>query len=249
MNSAQTPTQARTCRLNKFIANAGICSRRDADRLIFDGHIKVNDQIITNPGFKLAESDAVLYDDQPVLQRLQHEYIMLNKPIHVVTTLDDPQGRVIVTDFLPASLRKLRLFPVGRLDYFSEGLLLLTNDGELANRLMHPRYENYKIYEVKIRGKVRDSDLKSMRSGMTLSDGTRLLPVEVEKKYASPESACIKVRLKEGKNRQIRRMCEQLGLTVLSLKRIAEGVLELGSLPSGKWRRLSPEEIAGLKNS
>lgn len=243
------PDSHNSCRLNKFLATAGICSRRKADELIFTGHVKVNNAVITNPAFKVSEKDNIFYDGKPVTSFRQSEYIIINKPIHVVSTLKDPQNRTIITDLLPANLQKLRLFPVGRLDYFSEGLLLLTNDGELANRLMHPRYAHHKIYNVKIRGKIVDKQLAVMCSGMKLADGTQLLPIEAKRKYESLEFTILEIKLREGKNRQIRKMCEKLGLVILSLKRISEGVLELGSLPPGKWRKLSPAEIVKLKKS
>lgn len=238
-----------TTRLNKFLASAGICSRRKADQLILAGLVKVNGQPVLTPGFKVEAGDEVLCDHKPVKIAKDFEYIIVNKPVRMLTTLSDPQKRPVITDLLPPNFSHLRLFPVGRLDYFSEGLVLLTNDGELANHLLHPRYAHSKVYEVKYRGQVADGQIHIMRSGMTLQDGARLQPVGVKRKLADDNFTVLEMTLREGKNRQIRRMSEELGLIILSLKRISQGVLKLGKLAPAKWRKLSNAEVRLLKNS
>lgn len=171
---------------------------------------------------------------------------MLHKPVQVICTLHDPQGRPTVLDCLTRSMRRNRVYPVGRLDYFSEGLLLLTNDGALAQRLMHPRHHQPKTYDVLIRGQVPPAALEEMRRGMTLAEGEKLHPVEVESRMQANGHTRLRMILHQGVNRQIRRMCRDLGLTILRLKRIRLGPLELGDLPVGESRFLSRQEIAAL---
>ena len=173
---------------------------------------------------------------------------MLNKPVQVVCTVSDPEGRRTVLDCLPQNYRGLRLYPVGRLDYFSEGLLLLTNDGQLAQRLTHPRHHQPKTYEVLVRGTVPEAALKTMRRGMRLAEGEDLLPVDVAAQPAAGNTM-LQMVLRQGFNRQIRRMCRDLGLTVLRLCRVAQGALRLGNLASGKTRHLTDAEIANLRES
>jgi 23S rRNA pseudouridine2605 synthase len=169
--------------------------------------------------------------------------------VHAVTTVNDPQGRKTVLDLLPEELRARRLFPVGRLDYMSEGLLLLTNDGEVTLRLTHPSYEHAKKYEVLVRERVTEKALATMRQGMRLKEGERLAPVEVEAAPESSGATLLRLTLRQGVNRQIRRMCRDLGLTILRLRRVELGPLRLGSLAPGKWRALTESEIQNLKSS
>ena len=173
---------------------------------------------------------------------------MLNKPVQVVCTVSDPEGRPTVLGCLPQSYKGLRLYPVGRLDYFSEGLLLLTNDGQLAQRLTHPRHHQPKTYEVLVRGTVPEAALKTMRRGMRLAEGEDLLPVDVTAQPAAGNTM-LQMVLRQGFNRQIRRMCRDLGLTVLRLCRVAQGALYIGNLASGKVRPLTDAEIAKLRES
>jgi 23S rRNA pseudouridine2605 synthase len=174
---------------------------------------------------------------------------LLHKPVQTVCTVNDPEGRPTVMAYLPPEVRHLRLYPVGRLDYFSEGLLLLTNDGELAQRLTHPRHHQPKTYEVLIRGSVPETALAVMRRGMRLDEGQALLPVDVEAKTAENGNTLLRMVLRQGVNRQIRRMCRDLGLTILCLRRVAQGPLALGSLKPGAARALAPGEVAGLRQS
>ena len=239
-------------RLNKFLADAGLASRRGADALIQAGRVTVNGEIQREPGTRVEPGrDAVVCDGRPVKPRLNAEpsYIMLHKPVHTVTTVRDPQGRRTVLDLLPEDLRALRLFPVGRLDYMSEGLLLLTDDGELTLRLTHPSHEHPKRYEVFVREDVPDKAADLMRRGMRLKEGERLAPVEIEIARQANGTTLMRMTLRQGVNRQIRRMCRDLGLTILRLRRVGLGPLSLGDLPPGKWRRLNAQEIRTLKSS
>lgn len=233
-------------RLNRAIASAGAASRRKADELIKAGRVKVNGETALNPATQVASADRIELDNILLDLSPPLVYLMLNKPTHTVTTAHDPQGRKTVLDLLPAEFKNLRLYPVGRLDYFSEGLLLLSNDGELANRLMHPRHHLPKLYEVRIRGGVSAKALAQMESGMLLEDGTRLLPVKAKTRPLADGDSLLVLELRQGVNRQIRRMCDQLGLVILSLKRIAQGPLELGNLKSGELRRLTKKEVDAL---
>ena len=168
-------------RLNKFIAASGYCSRRKADELIFAGAVQVNGVVERSPGRRILSDDLIQVEGQQLAALpASFSYIMLHKPIQVMCTAHDPQGRPTVLDCLTAEMRRNRVYPVGRLDYFSEGLLLLTNDGELAQRLMHPRHHQPKTYDVLVRGTAPAAALATMRRGMTLAEGEHLRPVEVE---------------------------------------------------------------------
>lgn len=246
----ETPSQdVAGIRLNKTIAQAGYCSRRKADELIFSGRVRVNGQVEQNPARHVLPDDAVLVDGRALSAAQKFCYLILHKPVQTVCTVRDPEGRSTVMDYLPPALRNLRLYPVGRLDYFSEGLLLLTNDGELAQRLTHPRHHQPKLYEVLVRGSVDVAALEVMRHGMRLAEGEALLPVEVEKKETQGGDSLLRMVLRQGVNRQIRRMCRDLGLTVLRLRRVGQGPLTLGDLKPGTARELTDTEVAALKKS
>ena len=241
-------TAADGLRLNKVIAASGLCARRKADELIFAGRVAVDGHTETNPGRRVLAGESVSVDGTPVSAPKEPAYLLLNKPVHTVCTLNDPQGRPTVMDCLPKAARGLGLFPVGRLDYFSEGLLLLTNDGDLANRLIHPRHHVDKVYEVLVRGAVPERHLETMRRGMRLSDGTPLLPVKASRGQAEDRrDTLLHLVLRQGINRQIRRMCDDLGLTILRLRRVAEGGLSLGALKPGEARFLEPREWQALR--
>lgn len=234
-------------RLNKFIAASGYCSRRKADELIFAGAVQVNGMVEHVPARRILPDDVVLVEGRRLAALpTSFSYIMLHKPIQVMCTAHDPQGRPTVLDCLTAEMRRNRVYPVGRLDYFSEGLLLLTNDGELAQRLMHPRHHQPKTYDVLVRGTVPAAALATMRRGMTLAEGEALRPVEVESRMQANGHTRLRMVLHQGVNRQIRRMCRDLGLTILRLKRIRLGPLGLGDLPPGSCRFLSGTEVAAL---
>lgn len=236
-------------RLNKALAQAGVCSRRAADDLIFAGRVTVNGETVTEPGRRVDPgTDRVEVDGRPLAAPpSRHIYILLHKPVGVVTTLSDPEGRPMVLDLLPASMRKRRVVPVGRLDVMSEGLLLLTDDGELVNRMTHPRHHVPKTYTLTVRGAVDESALATMRGGMRLAEGEELAPVEARITGRTRESTLLELVLRQGVNRQIRRMCRDLGLTVQKLKRTAIGPLALGDLAPGRTRELTRDEVGRLR--
>lgn len=243
------PGGDRAQRLNRAIAARGLCSRRKADEYILAGKVLVNGIPEANPGRRVAPGDNVVVDGTALPAPEAPVHLMLHKPVHVVCTVSDPQGRATVLDCLPEDRRSVRLFPVGRLDYFSEGLLLLTNDGELAQRLAHPSHHQARVYEAVVRGKVEERALDAMRGGMTLKEGERLLPVEVRRTGMRNGDTLLSLTLRQGVNRQIRRMCRDLGLTVLRLVRVAMGPLELGTLAPGQARDLTQAELDALSGT
>ena len=234
-------------RLQKILSGAGICSRRAAESYITAGRVKVNG-ITANLGDSAdLEADEILVDGRPLRKNGPRPvYIMLNKPRGYVTTLSDEAGRKTVADLL--SDVPERVYPVGRLDMHSEGLLILTNDGDLAHHLTHPSHEVYKEYLVKL--SPDEDGLPSPEkplSGVIELDGEKLLPAKC-RLLAKTESGYIMIiAIRQGKNRQIRRMCAKCGYTVNSLKRVSEGDVKLGELPSGRWRYLTEKEISYLK--
>ncbi len=242
-------------RLNKALADAGICSRRKADELIFAGLVTVNGVKPESPGVRIdPEKDHVVCKGKKVVFSTGKKacILMLHKPISVVSTVKDPEGRKTVLDFLPQAYKQRRIYPVGRLDFFSEGLLLLTDDGELANRLMHPRWHMPRIYHVKVRLPGKDYNLPRtlviMQRGMKLAEGEELAPVKVEimGKQKGLE-LWLAFTLSQGINRQIRRMCRDTDLTILTLRRVQQGPLLLGDLPRGEVRELTDEEVSLLR--
>ena len=248
MRSPQkTPALQNGIRLNRAIAARGLCSRRKADTLILSGKVLVNGVPENNPARRVAIEDAIAVNGKELHPEQPMRHILLYKPVGIVCTVHDPEGRPTVMDFLPSYLRGTRLYPAGRLDFFSEGLLILTNDGDLAQRLTHPRHHLPKIYEVLVRGAMRPFMLEDMRQGMRLPDGVDLLPVEVEARKSGNGNTLLRLTLRQGKNRQIRRMCEALGVTILRLVRVAQGPISLGNLKPGQTRELSPAEVAALK--
>lgn len=231
-------------RLNKFLAGTGLCSRRKADELIAQGRVTINGKT-AQAGDRVQSTDTVRVDGEKLSTEEERVVLMLHKPVEVVSTASDPQGRRTVLDLVPQRYRHLRLFPVGRLDYYSEGLILLTNMGELAQRLMHPSHSQHKVYKVLVRGPVSDAALTRMRGGMTLAEGDVTAPAGVEPEDLGRDTL-LTITLQQGLNRQIRRMCRDCGLTVLKLKRVAEAGLKLGNLPEGETRALSREEVDAL---
>ena len=230
-------------RLQKFFSDCGILSRRAAEAEIAAGKVKVNG-VIAQIGDSIdPDVDIVEYNGKRIRPRANEKrhYIMLNKPRGYVTTMQDEKGRPTVAN-LTANVGA-RVYPVGRLDMDSEGLLLLTDDGEFANLLTHPRHEIPKIYHVTLSKVLTKEEIAALRAPMEL-DGYRLQPVTIKK--LAPDT--IQMNLFEGRNRQIRRMCEAVGLKVIRLQRVSIGDLGLGNLPLGKWRELTPEEINYLKN-
>lgn len=231
-------------RLQKIISAAGITSRRASEALILNGQVAVNGIIVTELGSKADPSkDSITVDGKLLKISAQRLYILLNKPPGYITALKDSQDRPLVTDLLKDVPE--RVYPVGRLDYNTEGLLLLTNDGEWANRLMHPSNEIEKEYHVRVRGKVLDQQLKRMAEGVELDDGMTA-PAVVNLVKSGEQNDWISVAIHEGRNRQVRRMCEVVSLSVVRLKRIRYGSLMLGTLRSGQFRYLSESEVKQL---
>ncbi len=232
-------------RLQKYLARAGIASRRRAEEMIKQGLVKVNGQIIQKMGVEIeATKDVIEVRDKIVKVQEKKVYLIINKPSQVVTTLDDPQERKIITDLLP-EVRE-RIYPVGRLDYDTEGLLLLTNDGELTYRLTHPSFKIAKTYFTKVEGNITAKALNELRNGVVLNDGlTQPALVKIIKNR--PTETWLEITIREGRNRQVRRMCQQVGHEVSYLKRTNFGTLSLGNLPKGQYRYLKEQEIKELK--
>jgi 23S rRNA pseudouridine2605 synthase len=230
-------------RLNKYIANAGICSRREADKLIVSGSIKVNGKPVTELGTKIQPSDTVHYGDQK-LSLEQYRYILLNKPKDTITTSSDPQNRRTVMYLIKNACNE-RVYPVGRLDRNTTGVLLLTNDGEMAKRLTHPRYGIKKIYHVVLDKPLKEEDLQKIRSGLELDDG--FIKVDkIERIISDSEKKEVGIELHSGKNRIVRRIFEHLDYKVDRLDRVSFAGLTKKNLPRGKWRFLEPKEIKFL---
>ena len=240
-------------RLSKYFTDCGVMSRRAAEEEIKEGHVTVNG-VIATLGEKIdPENDVVVYCGREIkVQNDEKIYVMLNKPRGIVTTAADEKGRKNVTDLCRAVKDKggnpVRLYPVGRLDMDSDGLLLLTNDGQLTNILTHPRHSIPKIYHVTLKGRFAHEELSALGQSVEL-DGRLTMPVKVTKVCEKDGMTVARFELFEGRNRQIRRMCEIHGVRIARLSRVAIGKLKLGELESGKWRYLTTEEINYLKNS
>lgn len=231
-------------RLQKFIADSGLMSRRAAEEEIKNGNVSVNGHI-AELGMKInPKSDVVSYKSKRVFyEKKTYTYVMMNKPRGYLSSTSDDRGRKCVTDLLTGI--DARVYPVGRLDLISEGMLLLTDDGELKNRLTHPSHSLPKIYRVKVSGEVSEEQYDMLTSPMVI-DGYKIKPVSVTVGESDESGTVLKMTLLEGRNRQIRKMCEQVGLTVKRLSRISIGNLKLNSLPVGKWRHLTPDEVQYL---
>jgi len=227
-------------RLNQAIARTGHCSRRKADELISAGLVKVNGEVVTDFSRQIEPEKDQLTVSGLNLGFGHLIYVAMNKPPGIVTTRSDESNRETVMDLLPPELRSLR--PVGRLDMYSEGLLLLTNDGKLAQRLTHPSMHLYKTYEIRVRGQVIDKDLRRLSSGVMLDDGLTL-PAKVKLRARNNSYSDIEISIREGRNRQVRRMCDYLGYAVVRLRRLGIGKLQLGLIPSGSWRYLTDDEV------
>lgn len=230
-------------RLQKYLADAGVASRRACETIISDGRVTVNGEKATLGMSVDEQKDIVLLDGKRVTAEQKRRVIMLYKPRGVVATSSDPEGRKTVQDLITGIPE--RLYSIGRLDLNSEGLLLMTNDGELANRLMHPRYKVDKTYYCVCDGKLTASEQAALQNGVQLEDGLTA-PARVEEVRRTPTGTAMTITIHEGKNRQIRRMLEAVGHRTLRLRREAYGPLTLGDLRSGQWRDLTPKEIASL---
>jgi 23S rRNA pseudouridine2605 synthase len=231
-------------RLQKIISGAGLVSRRAAEELIATGRVRVNGTAAALGDSADPDTDDITVDGVPLRPAAKRIYIMLNKPRGYVTTLSDEKGRRTVAELVSGAGR--RLYPVGRLDMYSEGLLILTDDGEAANALMHPSHHVVKTYHVWAEGADIGAAVTLLREPMVI-DGYRISPAEVSVLTEAGRDTLLSIGIWEGRNRQVRKMCDAAGLRVKRLMRVAEGELQLGSLPPGKWRYLTPEETAYLK--
>ncbi len=235
-------------RLQKIIADAGIASRREAEKLIQEGKVTVNGKVIRELGFKAdPTNDHIKVNDKLIRKIDRPIYIALNKPKEVMCTTSDPEERMTIFDIIKKDIKE-RLWPIGRLDYHSEGLIILTNDGELTLRLTHPKYKVEKVYEVKVKDYPSEEKLEKLRKGIYLEDG-KTLPCEIVFFKKTKENSWFKLVLKEGKRQQIRRMFMRIGHPVMKLKRVAIGPLKLGKLPIGSYRHLTEKEIHELKKA
>jgi pseudouridine synthase len=232
-------------RLQKVLAHAGIASRREAEKIILSGRVKVDGKVITELGTRVdPEKNCIEVDNKPISRAEKKGYYLLNKPKGYVTTMKDPRGRLTVNDLLKDIDE--RVYPVGRLDYDTTGVLIITNDGELANALAHPKKEIEKCYHALVRGTPSNEALKMLREGVQLEDG-KTAPAKVRVLEIKENKSCLEIIIHEGKNRQVKRMCEAIQHKVLRLKRTRFGPLELGDLRAGKLRELTANEIKTLK--
>ncbi|MFL6555894.1 MAG: 23S rRNA pseudouridine(2605) synthase RluB [Bacillus sp. (in: firmicutes)] len=232
-------------RLQKVIARAGIASRRKSEDLIKEGRVKVNGKVVTELGLKVSSSDKVEVNEIQI-EKEEPVYFLLYKPRGVISSVNDEKGRKVVTDFFP--LLKERIYPVGRLDYDTSGLLVLTNDGEFANLLMHPKNEIEKVYVAKVKGIPAKENLRKLERGIRLEDG-KTAPAKVKLLSADnkKQSAIIEITIHEGRNRQVRRMFEAIGHDVVKLKRERYSFLTLNGLKAGEARELTPHEVKQLR--
>lgn len=229
-------------RLNKYLADCGVGSRRECDKLIADGCVKINGKI-ASLGANVEENDSVSVNGRRVTLKTKNYYIMLHKPKGCVTTVKDDLGRKTVMDFVDI---KARLFPVGRLDYDTEGLLILTNDGDVANRLTHPKNNVEKVYVARLSGSLTEAERQTLERGVEI-DGRKTMPAKVKILAKDEHHTRVEVTITEGRNRQVKKMFESVGKEVEFLKRVAEGELRLGGLQRGKYRFLNDREIEYLK--
>lgn len=229
-------------RLNKYLADCGVGSRRECDKLIADGCVKINGKI-ASLGANVEENDSVSVNGRRVTLKTKNYYIMLHKPKGCVTTVKDDLGRKTVMDFIDI---KARLFPVGRLDYDTEGLLILTNDGDVANKLTHPKNNVEKVYVARLSGSLTEAERQTLERGVEI-DGRKTMPAKVKILAKDEHHTRVEVTITEGRNRQVKKMFESVGKEVEFLKRVAEGELRLGGLQRGKYRFLNDREIEYLK--
>lgn len=236
--------QEPTIRLDKFLSNAGIISRRGVKQFLKNNDVTVDGKRVTESGERIATSQKVLINGK-IVTKADFVYYLLNKPIGIISSTNDEFARDTVVSLIDTNER---IYPVGRLDKDSHGLVLLTNDGELTHQLIHPRYHVPKVYRIIAGGQPRDSQLNQMRMGVILHDGITL-PADVVVRNQTKDETIFDITLHEGRNRQIRRMCEEVGIQLLDLQRISFGPLILGSLKRGEYRELTKKEINLLKEA
>jgi 23S rRNA pseudouridine2605 synthase len=233
-------------RLQKLIAGTGLASRRKAEELITTGRVTVNGKVVTELGMKVdPERDHVKVDGKHLTSAQPFVYLMLNKPKNVMSTLDDPGGRTTVKDFLRGV--SVRVFPVGRLDFDSEGLMLLTNNGDLAQALLHPRYHVPKTYLIKVKGVLSDEEIAQLERGVKLADGMTS-PASVKKIRKAEANSWVEITIHEGRKHQVKRMLESVGHLVIKLVRVKMGPLALGNLEPGEFRFLTDQEANALRS-
>jgi 23S rRNA pseudouridine2605 synthase len=246
MTAEREQTDREGMRINKYISHSGVCSRRDADRLVEQGRVKIDGERVTEHGTRVQEGQTVTVDGEEVYP-LEFEYILLNKPKDTISTTDDPKERRTVLDAIGVpDDNPSGLFPVGRLDRNTTGVLLVSNDGDLAHRLTHPRFEIPKIYYVRTQDEVKPHQLDHLQRGVDLSDGEAAAD---QVAYIDPtQKTDVALEVHEGRNRQIRRMMEALGHDIVQLERAKYATLTTGRLQRGEWRRLEPHEVRELYN-
>ena len=232
-------------RINKYIAQAGIASRRKADQLIMSGNVKVNGAVMKEPGYDVAESDKVEVNGRLLENRTKLEYVLINKPAGMVTTVSDDKDRLTVMDVVKDI--DARLFPVGRLDYNTSGALIMNNDGDMAYRLTHPKHEVYKTYRARVAGVLSNEKAAKLRKGVDIG-GFVTSRAKVNIIKGNQHSTIVEISIREGKNRQVRKMFAAVGNPVQELERIAIGEIRLGHLRPGHYRKLTREEIEYLRN-
>ena len=238
------PAPNEPIRLNRFIANAGVCSRREADQLITDGKVKVNGKVVTELGTKVSRTDKVEYQGKKLIAE-KPVYVLLNKPKDFITTVDDPKNRKTVMKLVEKACEE-RIYPVGRLDRQTTGLLLFTNDGDLAKRLMHPSHKIKKIYQAELDKPITKEHFEEILNGLDLEDGRAVVD---QLAVLEGDSRSLGIEIHMGRNRIVRRIFEHLGYEVVKLDRVMFGNLTKKDIPRGKFRHLKPQEVLNLKNS
>ena len=233
-------------RINKFLASAGLASRRKCEEYVLQGRVSVNGKVVSNLAFDVSEKDKVFVDDNRIVLPSKYTYLMMHKPKGFLTTLSDDRERKTVMDLLPADLKMLK--PIGRLDYNSEGLLLFTNDGDVAQNVMRPAKEVVKTYSVKVEGEVASGDVVEMEKGVETINGEKFRPCKIKVLEIKDRKTKLEVQITEGKNREIRKIFDKFGYNVIFLKRVAIGTIKLGGLTRGTCRLLKPSEIEYLKS-
>lgn len=231
-------------RLQKYMAKCGVASRRKCEEIILSGRVKVNGNIITELGFKVNENDVVEVDSNVIKVEENKVYIILNKPTGYITSNSDEKDRKTILDIVNV---KERIYPIGRLDYDSSGLLLLTNDGDIYNKIIHPKKEIEKRYIATVKGTFSKEELEKFRSGVDIG-GYITAPAKIKVIKESKSNSVVEITIHEGKNRQVRKMCSAFNHEVLNLKRIAIGKLSLDNLKEGQWRNLNEKEVSYLKS-
>ena len=232
-------------RLNKYIAAAGVCSRRKADELIANGNVRINGAVMKEMGYDVADSDTVQVNGRTISAASKKVYVAVNKPLGYITSMDDDRSRATVAE-LVADIPE-RLFPVGRLDYNTTGLLIMTNDGDLTYTLTHPKHEVWKTYIATVSGVISDNRIARLRKGIDIG-GFVTSPAKVRVIKQMPRHAVVEISIHEGKNRQVRKMFAAIGNKVQELERVSIGDIRLGRLMSGHYRKLTREEIEYLKS-